>query len=231
MGEVVAIPDLPDNPAPPQLVDDFHDQVSVQIACLGEQVEGEVRAYRCRETGHLPGGRSPLVQTFAQHRGEITDRERRPVRIGDAARRLDDVQREAARRRMQQVRAGLRERLPGNGLSETRRIGGLQRAERDLGEQPGSPHPDDPACQLGVFVEIVLAQCRGSISSSARTSITSPVPSARRAKKRDCIRCTETTSKVGRQPALGGLAAGSADATGYGEDVCCFAAMTTRTAA
>ena len=91
MGEVVAIPELSDDPAPPQLVDGFHDQVSVQIACLGEQVEGEVRAYRCRETGHLPGGRSPLVQTFAQHRGEITYRERRPLRIGDAARRLDDV--------------------------------------------------------------------------------------------------------------------------------------------
>ena len=60
-----------------------------------------------------------------------------------------------------QVRAGFRERLPGNSLSETRRIGGLQRAEMDLGEQPGSLHPDDPACELGVFVEVVLAQCRG----------------------------------------------------------------------
>jgi hypothetical protein len=29
----------------------------------------------------------------------------------------------------------------------------------------------------------------------------------------------------------GGLAAGSADAIGYGEGVCCFAAMITRTAA
>ena len=108
MGEVVAVPELPDDPAPPQLVYCFHHQVGVQVAGLGEQVEGEVRAHRCREAGHLPGGRGPLTEAFAQHRGKITDRERRAVRVGGAARRLDDVQREAPRRRLQQVRAGLR---------------------------------------------------------------------------------------------------------------------------
>ena len=71
------------------------------------------------------------------------------------------MQREAARRRLQQVGVGLRKTLPGHRLSEMRRVGGLQRAEGDLGEQSGGPHPDDPAREFSVLVEGVLAHRRG----------------------------------------------------------------------
>ncbi len=46
MGEVVAIPEFPHDPAPPQLVNCLHNQVGVQVRCLSEQIEGEIRAGR-----------------------------------------------------------------------------------------------------------------------------------------------------------------------------------------
>ena len=128
---------------------------------LGEQVEGEIRARRRCEVGHLAGYRGSLVETLAQYRREITGRKRRADRIGGAAYCLDDVQREAARRRVQQASAGLREALPGDRLGQARGIGGLQWAEGNLGEQSGGPQPDDPARERMIFAEVFLAHGRG----------------------------------------------------------------------
>ncbi len=55
VGEVVAVAELPHDPAPPELVHCLHDGISVKVARLGEQVEGEVRADRSRQARHLPG--------------------------------------------------------------------------------------------------------------------------------------------------------------------------------
>jgi hypothetical protein len=49
------------NPASPQLVYRPHHHVSFQVARLSEQIQSEVRSYRRREAGHLPGGRDRML--------------------------------------------------------------------------------------------------------------------------------------------------------------------------
>jgi hypothetical protein len=161
MREVVAVPELPHDPAPPQLVQGGHHRVGVQVACLSEQVKGEVRAGRRGQAGQLAGGRGSLVKTLAQHPREITGRKGRPAGVGGAAGGLDDVQREAARGRVQQAGIGLRVARPGNRLRQARGVGRQQWAEGNLGEQSSGPHPDDPAGELTVIAEIFLAHGRG----------------------------------------------------------------------
>ena len=159
VGEVVAVPELVHDPAAPQLIYRFNDHVSIQVARLGEQVEGEVRADRRREAGHLPGRHGGVLETVVQDRGEITGGQRGSVPVDQAAYGLDDVQREPARRRLKQVRVVRGQRPPGNRLRQACRASGIERAERKLGQQPGGPHPDDPVRELRVFVADVIAQC------------------------------------------------------------------------
>jgi hypothetical protein len=161
VGEVVAIAELPHDPSPPQLVDRPHDHVGLQVACLGKQVEAEVRPHRRRQAGHLLGCRSRLMEALAQHGRDIAGRRRRAAEGGDVAYRFDDVQREAPGCRLQQVRVGPAERLAGDRLGEACRVGRLQRAEGKLGEQPGGPHADRPGRQFRVFAQIVVAQRGG----------------------------------------------------------------------
>ena len=74
VGEVVAVAELAHDPAPPQLVDRSHHGAGVEVARLREQFEGEVRAHRRREAGHLPGRRARLLQPVAQHGRQIPGR-------------------------------------------------------------------------------------------------------------------------------------------------------------
>ncbi len=161
MGEVVAVPELLHDPAPPQFVDGLDDDVGLQVARLGEQAKGEVRSHRRRETGYLPGRRGRLLETLAQHGLKVADRQRRAAGIGGAAYGLDDVQREASRGRVQQVRVGRQEGLPGNRLGQMRGVGRVQRAERELGEQPAGPHADGPLLEFRILAEVVVAQGPG----------------------------------------------------------------------
>ena len=162
VGEVVAVPELVHDPAPPQLVDRLHDGVGLQVTGLGEQVKGEVRADRGREPGHFPGRPGCLFEAFAQHGGQIAARQRRAARLVGATHCLDDVEREAARCRVQQVGVRCTQRPPGNGPGEMRRAAGVQRGEEKLGQQSGGPHPDQPAHQLRVGIEAVVAQRGGN---------------------------------------------------------------------
>jgi hypothetical protein len=156
VGEVVAISELVDDPAPPQLVDRAHHDVGVEVACLGEQVEGEVRPHRRREVGHLAGCRGHLVDAVAEHGHEITGW-LGAAEIDSAAYCFHDVQREPTRRRLKQVRVGLKQGLPGDRLGKTRCIGSLQRVEGELGEQSGGPHPDGPVREFVDFIRAVVA--------------------------------------------------------------------------
>ncbi len=161
VGEVVAVMELVHDPAAPQLVDCPHHDVGLKIARLGQQVEGEVRAHRRGEARHLPGRRGRLLETVAQHGRKITDREGSAAGIDAAAHGLDDVQRKPPRRRLEQLGVGLTERPPGDSLGQTCRIGGIERAEGKLGEQPGGPHPVGPVRERRVFAGFVVARCRG----------------------------------------------------------------------
>ena len=161
VGEVVAVAELAHDPAAPQLVDRRHDDAGVEVTRLGEQVEGEVRPHRRRQASHLPGGRGRLVEAVAQHGREIAGRQRRAAGIDTAAYRLDDVQREASRRRLEQVHVVRQQRPSGDRLGEPCRVGGVQRAEGQLRHQSGGPHPDRPVSEFGVFVEGVVPQCPG----------------------------------------------------------------------
>jgi len=117
VGEVVAVPELAHDPAPPQLVDGPHHDVSVQVAGLGEQVEGAVPADRSGQAGHLAAATvacsSRLRSTAVRSPGGRGAWPRSAV----AARGLDHVEREASRRRLEQQRVGLGERFTGNRLA------------------------------------------------------------------------------------------------------------------
>ena len=160
VGEVVAVAELVHDPAPPQLVDRPYHGVGVEVARLSEQVEGEVRPHRRRQAGHLPGGRGRLLQTVAQHRGEITGRPGVLPRSTLPRTASMTYKREAARRGLEQARVGLLERPPGDRLGQTRCVGDLERAEGKLREQSGGPHPDGPVREFGV-IKVVVAQCPG----------------------------------------------------------------------
>ena len=111
MGEVVAVAELAHDPAPPQLVDRRHDGVGVQVARLGEQVEGEVRA-RPPPPARPPPGRprspAPAGCAAPPRQSPAGSGRCRDARLADAAaHRLDDVQREAAGRGLEQAGVGL----------------------------------------------------------------------------------------------------------------------------
>ena len=133
VGEVVAVTELVQDPAPPQLVDRPHYDAGVQVAGLSEQIQGEVRPHRGREASHLPGSQGCLRETVVQHRGEISGRSRRAAEIDAAADCLDDVQGKAPRRRLEQARIGRTEGPPGDRLGETCCVGDLERAEGKFG--------------------------------------------------------------------------------------------------
>ena len=129
MREVVAFAALVDDPQAPQLVDRVHHAVGVEVAGLHQQVEGEVAPDRGGQAGQLTGGRAGLVQAAAQDGLEVTGRQRAVLAAG-GAHRLDDVQREAARGRLQQVPVAVQERPPADRLGEQGGVGDLQRGER-----------------------------------------------------------------------------------------------------
>ena len=168
MGEVVAVTELAHDPAAPQLVDRPDHQASVEVTRLSEQIKGEVRPGRRRKPRHLPGGRGRLVEAVAQHRREIVGRQRSTARIDTAPYCLDDVQREASRRRLEQVHVARNQGPSGDRLGETCRVRGFQRAEGQLRHQSGGPHTDCPVSEFRVFVEGVVPQCPGHQDRGAR---------------------------------------------------------------
>ena len=149
VGKVVTVTELAHNPAAPQLVDRRHHGADVEVTRLGEQVKGEVRPYRRSQAGHLPGGRGRLVETVAQHGREIVGRPRRSAGIDTAAYGLDDVEREASRRRLEQVDVVRQQGPSGDRLGDSRRVGGVQRAQGQLRHQSGGPHADRPVSEFG----------------------------------------------------------------------------------
>jgi hypothetical protein len=104
VGEVVAIPEFAHDPAPPQFVDRPHHDVGVQVAGLSEQVKAEVPAHRGGQASHLAGGRGGLLEPVVQHCAEIARRTGCVPAVRGAARRLNHVQREASRGRLEQQR-------------------------------------------------------------------------------------------------------------------------------
>lgn len=92
-----------------------------------------------------------------QHRRKISGRQRCAAEIDTAADSLDDVQREAARRRLEQVRVGLQERPAGDQRGEMGCVGEFERTYGQLGEQSGGPHPDSPAREFAVVINVVVA--------------------------------------------------------------------------
>ena len=161
VGEVVAVTELAHDPAAPQLVDCRHHDAGVEITRLSEQVKSEVRPHRRRQAGHLTGGRARLLEAVAQHCREIAGRPWSAARIGTAAYRLDDVEREASRRRLEQVHVVRKQRPSGDRLGEPCRVGGVQRAQGKLRHESGGPHPDRPVSEFGIFAEGVVPQCPG----------------------------------------------------------------------
>jgi hypothetical protein len=107
-----------------------------------------------------------LLQAVAQHGRQVADRKRgagraslaAPVpgagRVGLPAHGLDDVERESPGGGLEQ--AGVGERLPGDRLGQVCGPGGVQRAERQLRQQPGRPHAHGPGRQLRVLIEGVV---------------------------------------------------------------------------
>ncbi len=92
--EVVAVPELPHDPAPPELVDRSDNGVGIQVARLGEQIQREVGPHRRCEADHLAGSSAHLPEAVAQNRRQIANRHAR-TEIVAASHGLDDVQREA----------------------------------------------------------------------------------------------------------------------------------------
>ena len=129
VGKVVAVTELPHDPAAPQLVDRPHYGAEVEVTGLGEQVKGEVRPDRGGQAGHLPGGWRRLVEAVAQHGREIVGWPRRGAGIDTAAYGLDDVKREASRRRLEQVHVVRQQGPSGDRLGDLGRVGGVQRAQ------------------------------------------------------------------------------------------------------
>ena len=131
VGEVVAPVDLPEHVAAPQLVDSAYDGDLVLVARLDQQVEREVPTDGCREGGAALRLGAELGQPAPQHRPE-TRLVHRPRRRGLAAPkrtpcRLDDVQRVAARRCLQQ-RSG--RRLDVSSEQPLRQLGGRGQGQR-----------------------------------------------------------------------------------------------------
>src|SRR5258705_12727050 len=79
VGEVVAVPELLHDPAPPELVNRSYDHVGVEITCLGEQVKREVSADSCRETSDLERSRAELAEAVMQDRGQVPARQAAPA--------------------------------------------------------------------------------------------------------------------------------------------------------
>ncbi len=159
--EIVTLTELAHDPAPPEFVDCSHHYVGLQVAGLGEQIKGEVRAHSGRKFCPLPGSGGRLAKPAAQHSREIAPRLGHPARIDGAAHRLDDVQREPSGRRLEQVHVGVGHGSPGGSLGKTCRIRGLERAEGKLSQASRGPHPVCPVQQHGIFVGAVVAQGRG----------------------------------------------------------------------
>src|SRR5258708_25787459 len=118
-GEVVPVTKPVHDPAPPQLVDCLYDNIGVEVARLSEQIEGEIRPYRSRQTGHVPGGRGRLFETFAQDSPYVTGWQEGAAEIDGAAHCLNDIQREASRCRGQQPRVAVGQGPPRDRLPET----------------------------------------------------------------------------------------------------------------
>ena len=129
VGEVVAVTELSHDPAAPQLVHRRYHGAGVEVTRLSEQVESEVRPRRGRQAGHLTGGRARLFEAVAQHGRQITGRPGHAARIGATAHCLDDVQREASRRRLEQVHVIRGQRPPGDRAGQPCRVGRFQRAQ------------------------------------------------------------------------------------------------------
>ncbi len=94
-----------------------------------------------------------LVQAAAQHGLEVTGRQRSVLAAG-GAHRLDDVQREPAGGRLQQVAVAVRERPAADRLGEQGGVGDLERGEGELGEHArwrasGRPSPRPRARRPG----------------------------------------------------------------------------------
>ena len=66
MREVVAIPDLPNDPPPPQLVDSDNDSLDVEVAGLGQQRNTEVAPKSRCKTGHLPPRGTELLDPLRE---------------------------------------------------------------------------------------------------------------------------------------------------------------------
>ena len=108
VGEVVAVADLAQDPAAPQLVDRADHGVGVEVGGLGEQVEGEVAADRGGEPGDVAGLRGSPARAGWRSTDASWPLARCDARAGAPG--LDDVEREPAGRRVQQHRLGCGQR-------------------------------------------------------------------------------------------------------------------------
>ncbi len=148
---------------PPQLVDRSDHGVGVQVAGLGEEVEGEVAADRGREPGGLTCMWRHLLETPLQHGGEMTVGRDLPGFAGFAgtAQGLEHVEGVAARRGHEQrdllvLHGALQHRCPE--LAHTDIVQGRQ---LDLRQRSRGPERAQQLRHVGIARQLVLARrCR-----------------------------------------------------------------------
>jgi hypothetical protein len=158
---------LAQDPPPPQLVHRPDERVRSELGGLDEQVEAEVAAERGGQAGDLlrRGGR--LLEPVGQHVPQV--RRVVPLRggpggvgpAGQGAGGLDDEQRVAPGRRLQQHLLGRTDRPAQDGRREPAGAGRVEGAQPDVGDPAAGPQRAQGRGDAGVPVELVAPQGGG----------------------------------------------------------------------
>ena len=127
----------------PQLVDGVHQLGGLQVPRLAEQVQADVVPEGRREFRDVPGLRAQPLHAPSQQRAE--PRLRKRLRLRKRARGLQDVERVAARGRLQQPRFGLVQRAPADVPGQLAACRGVEGCDTHFPQQPGAARPLEQA--------------------------------------------------------------------------------------